>query len=158
MERRKFLKILRLIPFFSLLKAPVLLPEKPRQILLADFFVAGFQYHEGMNSRVFETHKEGEGLVLRREPDNLHDPLATAIFTKSGHKLGYVPRACNYSPALVADQDVRLCAAPGLPTSIRRPNRGNGFWSVCDRKLEEEDRDDEEQFPILGQSRSELAG
>jgi hypothetical protein len=110
MERRKFLKMFGLIPFFPLLKAPVSVPQKPRQILLAEFLIAGFQFHEGMDSRIFDTLKEGEGLVLRREPDNPHDSLAIAILTKNGHNLGYVPRTCNYSPALVADQDVRLCA------------------------------------------------
>lgn len=110
MERRKFLKSLGLMTFFPFLKIPALAPEKPRQILLADFFIAGFQYYEGVKAEIFQTLKEGKELVLRREPDNPHDPLAIAIFTKGGHKLGYVPRTCNYSPALIADQDVRLCA------------------------------------------------
>lgn len=85
-------------------------PAKPRRILLAEFFIAGFHYHEGMKPDIFRTLKESEALVLRREPDNPHDLLAIAIFTKGGKQLGYVPRTCNYSPALIADQDVRLCA------------------------------------------------
>ena len=63
-----------------------------------------------MKPDIFGTLKESETLVLRREPDNPHDPLAIAIFTKGGRQIGYVPRTCNYSPALVADQDVRLSA------------------------------------------------
>ncbi|MBN1689146.1 MAG: HIRAN domain-containing protein [Candidatus Omnitrophica bacterium] len=110
MERRRFLKLFGLIPLIPFMKAPVPAPAEKRRILLAEFFIAGFQFHEGMNSGVFKTLKEGEALVLRREPDNQHDSLAIAIFTQDEHKLGYVPRACNYSPALVADQDVRLCA------------------------------------------------
>ena len=110
MERRKFLKFFGLAPFFPFLKTPAAAPEKPRRILLAEFFIAGFQYHEGMKPDIFWTLKESEALVLRREPDNPHDPLAIAIFTKEGHQIGYVPRTCNYSPALIADQDVRLSA------------------------------------------------
>ncbi len=60
---------------------------------------------------IFQTLKESENWILRCEPDNPHDSLAIAIFfTKGGHKLGYDPRSCNYSPELIADQDVRLCA------------------------------------------------
>lgn len=121
MERRKFLKFFGFMPFFPFLErgdtlrkpggsGTCHLEAKLRQILLAEFFIAGFQYHEGVKSEIFQTLKESEELVLQREPDNPHDPLAIAIFTKGGHKLGYVPRACNYSPALIADQDVRLCA------------------------------------------------
>ncbi len=110
MERRKFLKFFGLAPFFPFLKIPASALEKPRRVLLAEFFIAGFQYHEGMKPDVFRTLKESEALVLRREPNNPHDPLAIAIFTKEGRQIGYVPRTCNYSPALIADQDVRLCA------------------------------------------------
>lgn len=110
MERRKFLKFFGLAPFFPFLKTPAAAPRKQRRILLAEFFIAGFQYHEGVKPNIFGTLKEKEALVLRRQPDNPHDPLAIAIFTKEGRQIGYVPRACNYSPALIADQNVRLCA------------------------------------------------
>jgi hypothetical protein len=86
------------------------LKRKIRPLHLAECFIAGFQYHEGMKREVFQTLKEDGELVLRREPGNPHDPLAIAVLTATGHQLGYVPRACNYSPALIADQNVRLCA------------------------------------------------
>jgi hypothetical protein len=34
----------------------------------------------------------GQALVLRREPDNEHDPNAVAVLTEDGLSLGYVPR------------------------------------------------------------------
>lgn len=37
----------------------------------------------------------GVTLVLRREPDNQHDPLAILVLDGHGTKLGYIPRAKN---------------------------------------------------------------
>lgn len=37
----------------------------------------------------------GATLVLRREPDNPHDPLAILVLDCRGTKLGYIPRAKN---------------------------------------------------------------
>lgn len=110
MERRKFLKFFGFTTLFPFLNMPVTVTENPRQILLAEFFIAGFQYHDGMRPEIFQALNEGDELLLQREPDNPHDPLAIAIFRGRGDNLGYVPRSCNYVPALIADQDVRICA------------------------------------------------
>ena len=44
----------------------------------------------------------GRALVLRREPDNAHDPNAIAVATAAGEPLGYVPRepAAELAPEL----------------------------------------------------------
>ncbi len=41
--------------------------------------------------------------VLRRESENLHDPLAIVILTEKGDKLGYVPRDRNEVLARLMD-------------------------------------------------------
>ncbi len=45
----------------------------------------------------------GHLLVLRREPDNQHDPLAILILTEDGRKVGYVPRDRNEVLARLMD-------------------------------------------------------
>lgn len=44
-----------------------------------------------------------DSLILRREPDNPHDPLAILILTEKGEKLGYVPRDRNEILARLMD-------------------------------------------------------
>ena len=45
----------------------------------------------------------GETLVLRREPSNPYDALAIEVLTRSGFKLGYVPRRDNEPFARLID-------------------------------------------------------
>lgn len=45
----------------------------------------------------------GGSLVLRRERENPHDPLAILILTEKGEKLGYVPRDRNEILARLMD-------------------------------------------------------
>ncbi len=73
-------------------------------------FIVGFHYYDGMKAEIFQSLSEGDEMILHQERDNPHDPLAIAILTKRGDRLGYVPRTCNYVAALIADQDVRLTA------------------------------------------------
>jgi hypothetical protein len=112
-DRRSFLKFISVIPFLSLPKAVEAQqkPIEPRRIQLAEFFIAGFQYHRGMNSSVFSTLKSGEELRLVREPENSHDELAVALYNRFGEKLGYLPRSLNTIPAAIADQQIPLVAA-----------------------------------------------
>ncbi len=56
------------------------------------FFIAGFQYHDGAG--VLNKLKVGTKLDLVPEFDNPYDPNAIAIKYKGTH-LGYVPRAKN---------------------------------------------------------------
>ena len=55
---------------------------------LYSFCIRGFQYWDG--ALVLEKLKVGDGLELRIEADNPHDPDAVAIY-KDSSKLGYVP-------------------------------------------------------------------
>lgn len=36
--------------------------------------------------------REGQQIILIREPDNPHDPDAVALFTENGKDVGYLPR------------------------------------------------------------------
>ena len=109
MLRRTFLQALGLAGLSSLLpnKAEA---RQERKLILADVFVAGFQYHEGMRREVARTLCEGDTVLLIREPDNPYDDQAIAVRTKDGHRVGYVPRDLNPVPSVLADQGVALSA------------------------------------------------
>jgi hypothetical protein len=47
--------------------------------------------------------EEGAILVLKRDPENEHDPLATRILDEKGRKLGWVPRGKNEAIARLMD-------------------------------------------------------
>lgn len=60
--------------------------------LFDQFYIAGFQYHEG--ALALGKLKPGKKLKLVAEPDNPYDPNAIRIERKGVH-LGYVPRTHN---------------------------------------------------------------
>lgn len=67
--------------------------------LLASFYIAGFQYHDG--ACVLDNLKVGKKLKLVPEFDNPHDSEAVAIYWKKAH-LGYVPQeASGWLPAML---------------------------------------------------------
>ena len=63
------------------------------EIMLLDCHVAGTSHLQ--LDEVEPALHAGEVLMLRREIDNPHDPLAILIFDERGNKLGYIPRAKN---------------------------------------------------------------
>lgn len=75
-------------------------PRKAMPLCLCP--VAGLRHHEGQS--LLPRLKAGQPLTLRREPKNPYDPLAIAVFTFSGHKLGYLPRRLNQIPANLMDR------------------------------------------------------
>jgi len=81
-----------------------------KRVYLAEVFIAGFQYHEGMSGRVMRSLRKGDVLALKREPDNPHDANAVAVYARSGRKPGYIPRTDNSTAALIADQTVEMGA------------------------------------------------
>ncbi|NLZ18612.1 MAG: hypothetical protein GX087_12945 [Desulfobulbaceae bacterium] len=59
--------------------------------------------------------------MLKREATNSYDPLAIAVYTTGGSKLGYLPRYMNEIPATLMDQGCPLIAqisviAPKAPS------------------------------------------
>ena len=59
---------------------------------LMNFYVAGFQHHEG--ALVLSQLKTGDELTLEAQPDNPYDSQAIAIKGR-GEMLGYVPADQN---------------------------------------------------------------
>lgn len=72
-----------------------------KEIFLIDTHVAGTSHIPV--KEIEPTLANGDSLVLRREPDNLHDEFAILILTESGAKLGYVPRDRNEILARLMD-------------------------------------------------------
>ena len=86
------------------------LPQRrPRTVtLLEEGFLAGMAYYDFAAGP--KGLRRGQPLVLRREPDNPHDPLAVAVFLPDGRKLGYLARVENEAVARVMDAGVPLRA------------------------------------------------
>ena len=74
---------------------------------LERFYIAGFQYHRGPD--LIEEMSHGAELVLVRENDNPHDPLAVALHFGNDH-IGYVPRQRNRAVAALLDQGAPMHA------------------------------------------------
>jgi len=106
--RRIFLKMLAVAPFAALADKAVEARSEKRTVDLAEFPVAGFQYHDGMKSHVMASLAVGTELRLVREPGNRYDDKAIALHSATGAMIGYIPRDLNSIPAAMLDQNVRL--------------------------------------------------
>lgn len=76
-------------------------PAKLQAVALCRCPIAGFQYHQGQ--ALLPKLGAGQTLILQREPTNPYDPLAIALHTTAGCKLGYLPRRLNEIPATLMD-------------------------------------------------------
>jgi len=72
-----------------------------REIMLVECHIAGTSYRDIKS--VEAGMAPGMLLLLKREPENAHDPLAIMIFDEAGHHLGYVPRVKNEAVARLMD-------------------------------------------------------
>jgi len=81
-----------------------------RRVHLIDVHIAGFRYYEGVKAEVARSLRAGDDVILRREPENAYDEKAVEVYTRSGLKLGYLPRGDNRVIASLADQDIDLRA------------------------------------------------
>lgn len=79
-----------------------------KEIFLIETHVAGTSHVPIRN--IEPGISNGDSLVLRRETDNPHDPLAILILTGKGEKLGYVPRDRNEILARLMDAGKFLIA------------------------------------------------
>ena len=66
------------------------LPIESERAWEVEFRIAGWQY--GPGESMLSEIRAGETLLLEPEPNNPYDPNAVQILTRSGVKLGYVPR------------------------------------------------------------------
>jgi hypothetical protein len=80
----------------------------PAPVALSRCYVAGFQYHQGLT--LLPRLREGQALVLSREPENPYDPLVIAVHTATGAKLVYLPRWLNEIPVGLMDWGQRIMA------------------------------------------------
>ncbi len=72
-----------------------------QEVVDRTFHVAGMRYYMdcgGENCGAVSQLPSGTTLILRREPDNQHDPHAVQVMTREGVMLGYLPR--YYSEAV----------------------------------------------------------
>lgn len=70
--------------------------------------IAGYCYYGGAG--VENTLSPGQRLRLLRQPANEHDQRAIEIFSRSGIKLGYVPRDENAVASWLMDRGERVTA------------------------------------------------
>ncbi len=79
-----------------------------REIMLVECHIAGTSHTTAKD--IEPLLAPGALLVLKREMDNSHDPLAIMIFAESGERVGYVPRAKNEALARLMDAGKMLFA------------------------------------------------
>jgi hypothetical protein len=98
--------------------APLHAEQVSERILLQASPLAGFQYHEA--KRVWDDLREGDALVLVREPDNAYDPRAVKVLWHDT-LLGYVPRRDNEAVARLLDRGALLEARITRLVKTRNP-------------------------------------
>jgi HIRAN domain len=90
------------------------------EIVVQVSLTAGLRYHDAR--AVWDQMKEGESLVLVREPENPHDMNAVRVDWK-GHPLGYIPRTENAAVARQMDRGTKLQARITKLTRYRNNHR-----------------------------------
>ena len=97
--------------------------KKLKRVLIYRHHVAGFQYAEGM--KLIHEMKEGDELLLVREPENTFDPDAVAVYWRQ-HRIGYVPAADNEMPNHFLLHGLMLHAR------IEKLSRTSKPWQICE--------------------------
>jgi hypothetical protein len=92
-------------------------PAQIKYVRLINFYIAGYQYHQG--DKIEHLLKSHEMVEMRREPHNIHDYKAIALYFDNT-KIGYVPAADNEILAKMLDNNILLQAriasvAPASP-------------------------------------------
>ncbi len=78
------------------------------EILLFDSYVAGTTHIK--DESVFDDVKEGNKLILQREPENRFDENAILVLDEKKRKLGYIPEKDNIVFARLMDAGKYLTA------------------------------------------------
>ncbi len=91
----------------TLQKTAIALPFA-QDIFLLETHIAGLRYYdiENLSTPLQLT----DALLLRREPDNVHDELAIIVLTVTAQKLGYLPKFRNPVLARLMDAGKSLVA------------------------------------------------
>ncbi len=86
-EKKNFVSLMTEKPLSDLIK------PLSREILLFDSYIAGTTHIK--DESVFEGIKEGDRLILQREPLNNFDENAILVLNEKKQKLGYIPEKDN---------------------------------------------------------------
>lgn len=102
----------------AMLVSPAHSVEVNANLLLQDSPLAGFQFHAG--KKLWPQMQVGDKLMLIREPNNTHDPLAIRVEWQQ-QKIGYVPRRENGDIARLMDHGVPVVARISRLAQSRDP-------------------------------------
>lgn len=80
-----------------------------RDVFLYGCQVTGSQYLQ-LKDHVLPKLREGDSLLLMREPNNEHDKHAISVYTTGGLKMGYLPRNNNLILSRLMDEGNLLFA------------------------------------------------
>ena len=101
-EQKNMVSVLTATPLGDLIK------PLTHEILLFDSYVAGTTHIK--DESVFDEIKEGDKLILQREPENRFDENAILVLNEAGKKLGYIPEKDNIVFARLMDAGKYLTA------------------------------------------------
>ncbi len=101
-EKKNMVSVLTANPLGDLIK------PLTHEILLFDSYVAGTTHIK--DESVFDEIKEGDKLILQREPENRFDENAILVLNEAGKKLGYIPEKDNIVFARLMDAGKYLTA------------------------------------------------
>ena len=101
-EQKNMVSVLTANPLGDLIK------PLTHEILLFDSYVAGTTHIK--DESVFDEIKEGDKLILQREPENRFDENAILVLNEAGKKLGYIPEKDNIVFARLMDAGKYLTA------------------------------------------------
>jgi len=90
----------------------------PHGLFIMRSTIAGTRYYH--YPELEPDFNNGDRMHLQAEPDNEHDPRAVEVLTRTGHKLGYLPR----------HQNARIAAwlKRGLPVQATLLNDHQNGW------------------------------
>ena len=117
MKRRTFFQ--RLFGSLGAAATGAAIAVETRSVLIQESPVAGFQFHQG--DAIWPLLAIGAGLKLVREPENIHDADAVAVYFQN-EMLGYVPRGENSAIAQMLDR------GENLVTSISKLQVADDPW------------------------------
>jgi superfamily II DNA/RNA helicase len=85
-------------------------------------YVVGLQYENRLGH--LSEVSEGDELKLVREPDNVFDPYAMAVYTDAGQKLGYIRSSKAFVLSTLSDEGWQFnCCVERIYPAPRHPNR-----------------------------------
>lgn len=90
---------------------------KEKRILVLKTGIAGMQYYieNDEERKAIDEITPGTELILYREPDNVHDELAIAVYLTENDKLGFITRFKNETIARLMDAGKKFVAVVDDP-------------------------------------------